>query len=142
MPSGRCGSFAELPPASRATVADARRAVLATLDAEGRPHMVPITFAIAGDAIVTAIDQKPKGAGRPARLRNVERTPLASVLFDRYEDDWRRLAWVLARGPARIEPPGTLVDGLVERYEQYAADPPRGEVIIVEPIDLLWWSYE
>lgn len=104
--------------------------------------MVPITFAVADGAIVTAIDQKPKGAGRPARLRNIERTPLASVLFDHYEDEWRRLAWVLARGPARVEPPGTHVDALVERYEQYATDLPRGEVIVVEPTDVLWWTYE
>ena len=142
MPSGRCGSLAELPPELGAVVAGARRAVLATLDADGRPHAIPITFAVTEGAIVTAIDQKPKGNRRPARLRNIERMPFASVLFDHYEDDWRHLAWVLARGPARVEPPGTRVDALIERYEQYAADPPRGEVIVVEPTDILWWSYE
>jgi PPOX class probable F420-dependent enzyme len=140
MSSGRCRTLAELPPRLSAVVADARRAVLATLDAEGRPHMVPVTFAVVEDAVVTAIDQKPKSTRRPARLRNVERNPLASVLFDRYEDDWRHLAWVLARGPARVEPPGAHLDGLIERYEQYRDDPPRGEVLIIEPDDIMWWS--
>jgi len=141
MSSGGCGSFGELPPALMTVVEDARRAVLGTRDAGGGSHLVPIAFAVVENSIVTAIDQKPKSPRRPARLRNIERTPLATVLFDRYEDDWRRLAWVMARGSARVEPPGTYVDALVERYDQYRHDPPRGEVVVVEPTEVLWWSF-
>jgi PPOX class probable F420-dependent enzyme len=141
MPSVRCRSLSELPADARRVIDDARRAVLGTVDASGRAHLVPITFAVAGDAIVTAIDQKPKSPARPARLRNIERTPDVTVLFDRYNEDWTRLAWVMVRGTARVEPPGTHVDALVERYLAYRDDRPRGEVIVVQPREIVHWSF-
>jgi len=48
---------------------------------------------------------------------------------------------VMARGSARVESPGTYIDALIERYEQYRQDPPRGEVVVVEPTEVLWWSF-
>jgi PPOX class probable F420-dependent enzyme len=141
MPSARYRSLSDLPADARRVIDEARRAVLGTVDLSGRAHVVPITFAIAGDAIVSAIDQKPKAAGRPARLRNIEHASDATVLFDRYDDDWTRLAWVMVRGTARIEPPDTHLDALVARYRPYRDDRPRGEVIVVHPTEIVYWSY-
>jgi PPOX class probable F420-dependent enzyme len=141
MTAGRCRSLAELPEPVGAVIEVARRAVLATVDAAGRPHAVPITFALAEGNVVTAIDQKPKSSARPARLLNIERRPETTVLFDSYDDDWRRLAWAMVRGTARLEPPGSHLDALAARYPQYRDDPPRGEVIVVRPDDIVWWTF-
>jgi PPOX class probable F420-dependent enzyme len=116
--------------------------VLATIDAAGRPHAVPVCFAIVAGEVVTAIDQKPKSTTRPARLVNVERAGTATMMFDRWDEDWTRLGWVMVRGRARVEPPGTAPDELVDRYSQYRESRPAGNVIVVTPDDIVWWTYE
>lgn len=121
---------------------NARRAVLSTLDRLGKPHAVPVCFAVMGSELVTAIDHKPKSDRRPARLANVERNPAAAMLFDRWDEDWRRLGWVLVRGEARIEAPGTGAPELVRRYPQYSIQPPDGEVIALSPVRVTWWLWD
>lgn len=85
---------------------DAHRvARLATADARGVPHLVPVCFAIAGGSLYITIDEKPKrdAGGRPLkRLRNIAANPAAAVLVDRYDEDWTRLGWVMLRGRAEI----------------------------------------
>ena len=120
---------------ARAKLRSAQVAHLATAGADGRPHVVPITFALAApDTLVTAIDHKPKRTRRLKRLENIEQNPRAAVLADHYEDDWARLWWVRAEGTARIaeavgEP--ALLDALVERYEPYRERRPEGPLIVV-----------
>ena len=46
---------------------DARVARLATVDPDGRPHVVPICFALDGDTLYTAVDEKPKSTRRLIR---------------------------------------------------------------------------
>ena len=75
---------------------------LATVGSDGRPHIVPITFALDDDTIYFAIDFKPKKTAELQRLRNIEANPSVSVLVDHYEDDWSKLWWVRADGSARI----------------------------------------
>src|SRR5438552_12363668 len=86
----------------RRRVEAARVARLATVRPDGRPHVVPITFAIAGDTIVTAVDDKRKRTTGLQRLRNVAAHPEVSVLVDHYDDEWSRLWWVRADGSARV----------------------------------------
>ena len=121
---------------ARALFASARVARLATVDSEGRPHLVAITFAVDGDEIVSAVDHKPKRTTRLRRLANIEANPRVSVLADHYEDDWSRLWWARADGLARVVEPGTdererAVDGLVARYPQYEDRRPEGSVIVI-----------
>ena len=93
--------------AARALFASARVARLATIGPQGRPHLVPITFALDGDTIYTAVDQKPKVTTRLQRLRNVAADPRVSVLADHYDDeDWSSLWWVRGDGAARVVAPG------------------------------------
>ena len=76
---------------------------LATADRHGAPHVVPVCYAIAGDALYITIDEKPKRADRPLkRLRNIAENPTVAVVVDRYDDDWTRLGWVMLRGRADI----------------------------------------
>ena len=100
---------------------------LATADAGGAPHVVPVCYALVGDNFYVTIDEKPKRAGVRAmkRLRNIEENPTAAVVVDRYDDDWSRLAWVMLRGRAEILDAGEEHDraqaALRERYPQYRA---------------------
>ena len=117
---------------------------LATVRPDGRPHVVPVTFAVAGDVIVTAVDHKPKTTTSLQRLRNIETRGVASVLVDHYDEDWSRLWWVRGDGGARVVAAGPerdeAVERLVEKYPQYREEPPRGPVIVVTVSRWAAWS--
>jgi len=89
--------------AARDLFTGASVARLATVRPDGRPHLVPIVFAVAGDVIVTAVDEvKPKRTRALARLANIAAEPRVSVLADHYDEDWTRLWWVRADGTATV----------------------------------------
>ncbi|HVV90384.1 MAG TPA: TIGR03668 family PPOX class F420-dependent oxidoreductase [Solirubrobacterales bacterium] len=125
---------------ARGRFAAARVARLATADATGRPHLVPIAFAIAGDTVYSAVDAKPKRSRALRRLANVRANPAVSLLVDHWdEDDWDRLWWARADGRGRVLDPGEAearraVELLRERYPRQRAD---GEVLAV---DVTRWS--
>ena len=133
-----------LDPSQRKQVARARVARLASVRPDGRPHVVPITFALDGDTIVTIIDQKPKTTTSLQRLRNIAGQPAVSVIVDHYDDDWARLWWVRADGTARIETDGDDRDRaivtLADKYAPYRDDPPEGPAIIVAVDQWTSWS--
>jgi PPOX class probable F420-dependent enzyme len=88
---------------ARRFLAGRRVGHLATADRAGAPHVVPVCFAIHGDALYVTIDEKPKRASAPLkRLRNIAENPAVAVVVDRYDDDWTRLGWVMLRGRAEI----------------------------------------
>jgi len=120
--------------------ASARVARLATVDAEGRPHLVPICFAIEGGTLYTAVDEKPKRTRALQRLRNIEANPTVEVLIDQWDEDWSRLWWVRLRGTARIVEDRHAVELLVAKYPQYAETPPAGPVIAVEIEERSEWT--
>jgi len=114
-----------LSPAERRFVEGQRVARLATADHRAVPHVVPVCFGLAGDAVYITIDEKPKQVGRPLkRLRNIADNPRLAMVFDRYDEDWRRLAWVMLHGRAEILADGVEHDRaqalLRERYPQLA----------------------
>jgi PPOX class probable F420-dependent enzyme len=119
----------------RERVAAARVARLATLGADGRPHLVPICFALEGDTLYSAVDEKPKRSRRLRRLENIRRSPDVSVLVDHYDEDWTRLWWVRLDGRATVYEDGPErergLELLAAKYEQYRAEPPTGPVIAV-----------
>jgi PPOX class probable F420-dependent enzyme len=111
------------PIAVRRRIAESRVAHLATLDADGRPHLVPIVFALAGDTLYSAVDGKPKRSGLLRRIENARQRPDVTVLIDHYEEDWTRLWWVRLRGHARVLDGGDeaahALALLGAKYEQY-----------------------
>lgn len=129
----------------RARFDSARVARLATVDALGRPHLVPVCFALDGDTIVSAVDAKPKTTTALRRLANVRVNPAVSLLVDHYDDDWSRLWWARADGDARVVEDGPEhAHGcalLVARYTQYSDMPPRGPVVIVTVRRWSGWSW-
>ncbi len=118
---------------ARIRFAAARVARLATVALDGHPHIVPVTFAIVDDVIVTAVDHKPKSTPELQRLANVQHEPRVAFLADAYDEDWSALWWVRADGIARVITEGRLheraIEWLVERYVQYEKRPPAGAVI-------------
>ena len=112
---------------------DAERvARLATVGADGRPHVVPICFALDGDTLFTAVDEKPKSTRRLRRLANIEANPHVEVVVDHWDEDWSRLWWVRLTGRAEIvdrEERG--LELLQAKYEQYRVRPPEGPFVVV-----------
>jgi len=75
---------------------------MATTDPHGRPHLVPIVFALEGDMLYSAVDRKPKRSSRLRRIENARARPEVTILIDHYEEDWGRLWWTRLRGRARV----------------------------------------
>ena len=123
------------PPAgAEERVAAARVGRLATVTADGRPHVVAVCFALAGGRIYTAVDAKPKSTRALRRLDNVRATGRASLLVDHYEEDWSKLWWVRVDGRAEVlSECRPAIDALAAKYEQYRAARPAGPVIALTP---------
>lgn len=123
------GAVAAELDAVRDRIDAARSAHLATASADAAPHLIPVVFALNGDAVYIAIDEKPKTTTRIRRLRNIEENPQATLLIDHYDDDWTKLWWIMLRGRAEILTPDAwdadeataAISALRTRYPQYAA---------------------
>ena len=123
-----------LTPSQRDALADARRAVLATIGPGGRPRLVPVCFTLAADrpVLYSPLDDKPKRAADVhdlARVRDIGRDPRVTVLVDTWDEDWSRLAWTRCEGSASLlEPNGVesgdehpiAVEALRSKYPHYA----------------------
>ena len=121
---------------ARRRFAAARVGRLATVTAQGAPHVVPVVFALVDDVAYTAVDSKPKTTLRLQRLANIVATGQASVLVDEYREAWSDLWWVRVDGSARIldvdgTEAGLAVEALTRKYQQYVRQPPEGPVIAV-----------
>jgi len=121
-----------------------RVARLATADAGGRPHLVPVCFAYLDGAFYTPVDEKPKRSLRLKRLRNIAQNPRVALLLDEYDDDWSRLAWLMVQGEAEILQSGPeharALEALRQRYPQYRdMDLESRPVIRIVPRRVLFW---
>jgi PPOX class probable F420-dependent enzyme len=119
-----------------------RVAYLATADASGAPHVVPVCFAVDGAGVYITIDEKPKRVAPRAlkRLRNIAANPKVALVADRYDDrDWSRLGWVMVRGHAELLDRGpehaAAQDRLRARYAQLAAMALEGRPMIAIRIE-------
>lgn len=139
---------------ARSRLAQARVARLATADASGRPHLVPVTFALdsasgtgsakTADRIYIAIDHKPKTTTNLKRLRNIAENPSVSLLADHYEDDWTMLWWVRVDGVASVYADGPelarAIGLLAAKYPQYQEHHPDGPLIVIEAGRWTGWA--
>ncbi len=122
------GKRTRLTEREEAFVRAQRVARLATADAEGHPTAVPVCYAYDGAQFYSPLDEKPKriAARHLRRVRNIEARHEATLLIDRYDDDWSRLGYVLVEGRAEVIEPGApeharAVELLRVRYVQYRA---------------------
>jgi PPOX class probable F420-dependent enzyme len=127
-----------------ARLTSARVARLATTDPDGRPHLVPIVFAVDGDTLYSAVDRKPKRSTKLRRIENARARPDVTILVDHYDEDWGQLWWLRARGRARVLDDGAehahALALLQEKYPQYRSEPPDGPVLAVDITDVRSWS--
>ena len=125
-------------------VARARVARLATLDDDGRAHVVPIVFALVGDTLYSAVDAKPKRSRTLRRIENARERPDVTVLVDRYDEDWTQLWWVRIRGRARVLDEGdetaAALEALTAKYSQYHDEAPGPPVLAIRIEDWRAWS--
>jgi PPOX class probable F420-dependent enzyme len=130
---------------ARQRFAAARVARLATIRADGRPHVVPIVFVVEGDTIYSIADPKPKDSLDLLRHRNIAANPAVSVLVDEYEESWERIWWVRVDGRARVVEDGpereTTIRLLRDKYAQYATwTTPFGAATVIEVERLASWT--
>jgi len=132
------------PEEARSRFATSPVARLATADVAGRPHLVPVVFAVAGDTVYSAVDHKPKRSTALRRLANVAANPRVALLVDHYEDDWRALWWVRADGRARVitdpEAWHDAIAALARKYPRYASEPPSGPAVEIRVHRWRWWA--
>jgi PPOX class probable F420-dependent enzyme len=121
-----------------------RVARLATTDPDGRPHLVPIVFALDGNTLYSAVDRKPKRSTRLRRIENARIRPEVTILVDDYQDDWSRLWWIRLRGRARVLDDGDererALSLLARKYPQYLSEPPDGPVLAVDITETREWT--
>ena len=137
------------PDVMRRLVQDARVARLATVAADGRPHLVPVCFVtetadVGSDRVHIAVDHKPKRGTELRRTANLRATGRACLLVDHYDEDWSTLWWVRLDGhggevsdPAQAQ---DALDALAAKYPQYRADRPDGPVLHLQVEAYRGWS--
>jgi PPOX class probable F420-dependent enzyme len=111
----------------------ARVGHLASVEASGEPHVVPVCFVLEGDTVYWAVDHKPKSTRRLRRLENLRANPAAELVADHYGEDWTQLWWVRVRAVASVLESGAeavhALDLLAAKYPQYRERRPDGPVV-------------
>lgn len=136
-----------LTPRASRLLYSARVAHLATADKSGKPHVVPICFVFDGKRFYSPIDEKPKRAApnKLKRLMNILENPNVALVMDHYDEDWRKLAYVLIFGKARILQSGathrSAVKLLRKKYPRYwAMAIQKRPMIVITPKRLVSWG--
>lgn len=132
----------------RAYLERARVGHLATADAEARPHVVPVCFALVDDRIVSSIDEKPQSVapGALRRSRDIRENSRVALVCDHYVEDWSELGWVQVQGTAAIVDPGDAfhdgaVSALRAKYDQYGDHALEERPIIrIDPGSVRTWG--
>jgi PPOX class probable F420-dependent enzyme len=136
-----------LQPWELGLVSELRVARLGTIASAGAPHLGPVCYAFVDGRFAIAVDEKPKASTELARLRNIARDPRATLLLDRYDDDWTRLAWVRIEGSATVfetgnEWPAALA-ALRTRYHQYQTMSLESLPLIrIQPERVVSWHWQ
>jgi PPOX class probable F420-dependent enzyme len=140
-------SSSRLTPLASSLIRSARVAHLATADVRGQPHVIPICFVFDGNNFYSPIDEKPKRAApsKLRRLRNITENPQVSMVIDRYDENWTKLAYVLVFGKARILSSGKkhqeairLLRRKHRQYRRMALE--RRPMISITPTKIVVWG--
>tara|TARA_R110000787_G_scaffold99778_1_gene204475 strand:+ start:168 stop:629 length:462 start_codon:yes stop_codon:yes gene_type:complete len=121
---------------------------LATVDATGTPHQVPIVFVWHADRLWSPVDGKAKRGGPLKRIQNAQSNPAGSLLLDHYDENWSKLWWIRVNVALQVinlestdfetidqgakAEASRAVVALQDKYPQYQTTP-----VLVEPPTLL-----
>jgi PPOX class probable F420-dependent enzyme len=141
--------LAQVSPSQARLLAEARVGHLATADAAGVPHVVPVCYALVEQVIYSVLDQKPKrvSVARLRRVRNIQANPHIALVVDHYEEDWLSLWYMLVLGRAELlwdgEERVTAIRQLRQKYPQYRdMEIERNPVIRITPTKVVSWAAE
>ncbi len=128
---------------------ESRVARLATINKDLMPHIVPFVFANDSSNIYFVIDRKTKHE-KLRRVENIERTGIATLLADKYSEDWEKLSFVMIRANANIvtnlSEKRRAARLLKQKYPQYSKGgyfPDRVEdatFVKLSPVRIAQWS--
>lgn len=137
----------ELSESQAHMLEQSRTGHLATADASGAPHVIPICYAFDGESLYSVLDQKPKrtALARLRRVRNIQANSKVALVVDHYEEDWTRLGYVLVSGTAELLEVGSeraeAVELLRRKYSQYRdMDIAENPVIKITPHKYIAWG--
>jgi PPOX class probable F420-dependent enzyme len=124
---------------------------LATVDSECKPHLIPVVFD--NDCYFIPIDEKTKRS-KPEnlkRIKNTQQNPNVALLIDEYDEDWRKLYFIMIQREASIiggkelgqneqvllEKAHKLLSGKYVQYQEIGI----GEyVIMIVPQKVITWK--
>jgi PPOX class probable F420-dependent enzyme len=139
------GNLAELPGWALDLLRDERVGHLGLLDDQDRPRVLPVTFALAGNRLYIAVDEKPKRVPgeQLARIRYLRRRSCAALTVDHYDEDWSTLAWVQVLGTVQVlDDPSAQPNALAalrSKYQPYRDRPLDGPLLQLTPTRALHW---
>ena len=128
-------------------IRSARVAHLATADAHGQPHVIPICFVFDGKYFYSPIDEKPKRTApeKLKRVKNIRENAQVALVVDHYDEDWQKLSYVLVSGKARVLLSGashrkavTLLRRKYSQYQKMRID--RLPIILIRPTRMTSWG--
>ena len=141
--------MSKLSPGQDSFLRAARHGHLATADAKGQPHVIPVCHVFDGEAIYSVLDAKPKSTPlrQLRRVRNILANPQVSLVVDHYEEDWSRLRYVMVLGEAGLLQEGEewarAIVMLRDKYSQYKVmNLDESPVIKIKPVRFIPWSFE
>ena len=142
-------NLAHLPAYQAQLLANAPVGRLATANANGVPHVIPVCYALMGGMVYSVLDQKPKSTSltRLRRVRNILANSQVSLVVDHYEEDWERLWYILISGSAELLEEGAerpaAIQALRAKYPQYRPmDIDPNPVIKITPYHVVSWGFQ
>jgi len=121
---------------------------LATVDQKSHPYVVPVVFVFHENSFFIPLDEKVKtvNARKLKRVKNIEKNPNVTLLIDKYQNDWKKLFFLMIHGRA------TMIDGknsklmdkihklLISKYPQYKKIGIGNSCITIHPTKVTFWN--
>ena len=126
----------------------AKVARLATVDQKSHPYVVPVVFVFHENSFFIPLDEKVKtvNARKLKRVKNIEKNPNVTLLIDEYQNDWKKLFFLMIHGKA------TVTDGknskimdkvhklLISKYPQYKKIGVGNSCIKINTTKVTFWK--
>jgi len=126
----------------------AKVARLATVDQKSHPYVVPVVFVFHKNSFFIPLDDKTKTVNvrKLKRVKNIEKNPNVTLLIDEYQNDWKKLFFLMIHGKA------TVIDGknskimdkvhklLISKYPQYKKIGVGNSCIKINTTKVIFWK--
>ncbi|MCH7940396.1 MAG: TIGR03668 family PPOX class F420-dependent oxidoreductase [Thaumarchaeota archaeon] len=133
---------------TKTLIKSSKVARLATVDQKSCPYVVPVVFVFHENSFFIPLDEKVKtvNARKLKRVKNIEKNPNVTLLIDKYQNDWKKLFFLMIHGKA------TVIDGknsklmdkihklLISKYPQYKKTGIGNSCITINPTKVTFWN--